>query len=162
MRNKHIDHNKRRTLKAFASLTIAGTAATSAVAGVLPDTTESVVVNIDCKLIYRDDSSRTYLLLHNKTDHDITIDKFAAQTIRFQNQSMNMAEALTKPVTVKSQDRILVHVNQLNNGYKHSNTNIIDLHTDNSLPTVGTRYNEIPVRVYQSVGIIDHTAVLPA
>ena len=157
-KNNHFDPARRRTLKAAVGVTLTGMAATSTgFAGVLPkfNTAEQAGEFIDCKLICRDDDSRAYLLMHNKTDADIVTRKFIAQTIRYENMTLNMAKAFDHPVTVKSQDRIMVRLNLETGRVSYNAKGIIDFGTDKKYPTVGTRAVDMPVRVYQGVGIID-------
>ena len=98
--------------------------------------------------------------MHNKTDADIVANRFLAQTIRFEDLTLNMATAFIKPATVKAQDRILVLLNLKSDRLSHNTKDIIHLTTDTKYPTVGTRAVEIPVRICRGVGIIGHGATV--
>ena len=165
MNNNEFSPSRRRTLKAVAGVTVTGMAtASSVMAGVpLPaKAVEPAGQTIDCKLICRDDDSRAYLLMHNETDVDIVTNEFHRQTIRYGNMTLNMEKAFAQPVTIKSHDRILVRLNLESGRAGRNEKDIIEFRVNTKYPTVGTRAVDVPVRVYQGVGIIDALSVHPA
>lgn len=165
MSNNQFNPGRRLALQVAASTVASASAVTGVMlasstgfAGVLPsiNTTEALGEIIDCQLICRDDGSQTYLLMHNKSNTDIVANKFIEQTIRFEDRTLNMAEAFTKPVTIKSQDRKLVRLKP--GGNRVSKSNIIEFRTEADYPTVGTRAVEVPVRIHHGIGIITGTS----
>jgi len=157
-KNDNFNHTRRHILKSVVGVTATSIVTTSPGLAALHSRlleTESTGVVISCQLLYRDDGSRTYLLMHNRTDSDIVVTRFQGQTIRYENIILNLAEAFAKPVTIESQDRMLVRLNHKPDRAMVSANDIIEIGTDTSYPTVGTRVVDVPVRIYQGVGAIE-------
>ena len=111
---------------------------------------------IDCNLISRADLSRAYLLMHNKTDHQIAVARFTEQTIEFDNTALNMAEAYVEPVIIRKHDHVMVGLN-LEAGLQETQTvsNIIDLNAQTQYLHQGTRVVDLQVRMANGTATIE-------
>jgi len=156
---------RRNALKVAAGFTVAtGVLATQVAADPLFDdpadradgTAEGVIV--DCKLICRDTASRAYILMHNKTDTDIAANRFSDQNIRFDDTTLNLKEAFTSPIIIRSQDRMMVRLN-LDSGAQVPFGDVIDLNAATSYLPLGTRIVDLRVRLHRGKGTIDRRAI---
>jgi len=135
---------RRKALKVIAAVPVTSIVATStANAGMLSNcgvpTIGSAGQVVDCQLLCRDDGSRVYLLMHNKTESDITTYNFIPQTVRFEGTTINLADAFTKPVTIKAKDRKLIQLKLVPGSMPQVTNDVIELTSTKKYPSVGTR-----------------------
>ena len=156
------DPKKRRTLKLITGITSTGVlAAMPAIASAQYFSPKSKGELIECKLISRSDLSRAYLLMHNKTDQEIAAARFSAQTIIFDDTTLDMAASYVEPVLIPPHDRVMVRLN-LEAGLQpnHGVDTVIDMNSQTQYLQQGTRVVDLKIRVEKGVATIDHHPVL--
>jgi hypothetical protein len=161
-KHNHFNASRRLAIKALAGAPAAAllTGAPS-LAGVVTPGERRAVLNsgINCKLICREDNSRAYLLMSNPTDHEIAVARFLPDTIRFDDTTMNMADAYVEPVLIPARDRVMV---RLNVKAIHGNASTSDIGMDaytEFLPQ-GTRVVSLQIGIERGVAAIAMENVL--
>lgn len=155
-KNNSLDLKKRRTLKLITGITT-----TSLLTGIPSLATAQFISPvsdgkvIECKLISRADLSRAYLLMHNKTDHELATARFDHQSILFDNTILDMAEAYVEPVLIPPHDRVMVRLN-LESGLQKGRTasTVINMNSNTQYLPQGTRVVDLPVRLENGLATI--------
>lgn len=105
---------RRSALKTIAGVTagsvIGGFPAMAASAANRQAVTQLPAQKIDCKLICREDNTRAYLLMQNRTDDYVSVSSFTEQRVRFAGNSLNMKDAYKETTTIAPQDRVMVRL----------------------------------------------------
>ncbi len=158
----NFSESRRTTLKVIAGATTASLLGTlPAFANTHPKqhNTHNAAQYLNATIISRADASRNYLMLQNHTDHDIAVTRFADQLIRFDNTTVNMADAFVEPIVVHPKDRVMVRLKIDKASHPHpvstkTTRRSINLNNKLKLLPQGTRVVEIPLSISNTVATI--------